>query len=56
MLPFKKIVKCDISAIYLLIIIKFAATVQIRCCNFNFTSLHSQSDENAKSFNFLLFI
>jgi len=41
MLQFKKIVKCDISAIFSLILIKFAATMHISHCNFNSRSVHS---------------
>jgi len=37
----KKIVKCDISAIVSLILIKFAATMHISHCNFNSWSVHS---------------
>ena len=37
----KKIVKCDISAIVSLILIKFAATMHISNCKFNSESVHS---------------
>jgi len=40
-LPFKKIVKCDISAIVSLILMKFDATMRISHCNFNSRSVHS---------------
>ena len=36
----KKIVKCDISAIVSLILIKFAATMHISHCNSNSRSMH----------------
>jgi len=55
-LPFKKTVKCDISAIVLLILIKFAATMHISHCKFNSRSAHSYRDDNRESFNFLLFV
>ena len=40
-LLFKKVVRCDMSAIVSLILIKFAATMHISHCNFNSRSLHS---------------
>jgi len=38
-----------------LILIKFAATMHNSRCNLNSMSVHSQKDDNAESFNFLLF-
>jgi len=52
----KKIVKCNVSAIDSLFLIKLAVMMHISHCNFNSRLVQSKKDDNAESFNFLLFL